>query len=106
MAEPEAKDELAKLSGFLREALDYPDVPVARMDILGIVQSMAMRPVTDGDFPDIECLDAILTRISGDSERLEKLKRTPCEPLVSLLPLLSQIITAYKDWADSKQQAS
>lgn len=101
----QTKDELEKLNGFLREALDNPDTAVPRQDALAIVQSMVMRPVNDGDFPDIECLDAILNRIAGDEERLKKLKRSPCEPLVSLLPYISQIITTYKDWLDSQQQA-
>lgn len=98
----EQKAELEKLSGFLREALDNPETAIPRMDALGIVQAIVMRPVTDGDFPDIECLDAILTRITSDPVRLDALKRTPFEPMISLLPLMSQIITAYKDWHDSQ----
>lgn len=100
------KEELEKLNGFLREALDNPETPIARADALAVVQTITMRPVNDGEFPDIECLEVVLARIMGDVKRISALKRTPFEPVVALLGFLSEKITQYKDWADQQKPAA
>lgn len=95
--------ELENLSDFLREAMNNPDTPISRADMVAIYESMMNRPVMDGEFPDVELFNLLVSRMLANTDRLDQLKRSPFEPIVALLPYISQTATSYKDWLEQKK---
>jgi len=97
------KSELTHLSDFMREILAKPQAPIAQADVGAIFQSMAIRPIADGEFPDIEVLNLMVSRLMADPDRLAELEKTPLKPILGLLPYISQTVTAYMDWIESQK---